>query len=173
MSTEIIDAADVAKLIRKALKANFPETKFSVRTDRYAGGASIDVRYTDGPALEDVKRVAHRYQGADFDGMRDLKTYETTILADEDGNVREVQMGADFVNVKRSYSIDALRTAAEKTAEKWGVDAPDVSPPTEHMGARLTGPAARERIHGSREFRTVVHTELDATDLRAQTKAAA
>lgn len=40
---EYIDTADVAKILRKALKHDFPATKFRVRSRRYAGGSSIDV----------------------------------------------------------------------------------------------------------------------------------
>ena len=40
-----ISLADTAKLVRAALAANFPGTKFYVRSDSYSGGASIDVWY--------------------------------------------------------------------------------------------------------------------------------
>jgi hypothetical protein len=68
-----IDTAEVAKLIRKHLKANFPGVKFSVRIDRYSGGSSIDVRWTDGPTKREVETVTHAFQGGRFDGMIDLQ----------------------------------------------------------------------------------------------------
>ena len=81
-----VSCPDTAKLVRKALQNNFPETKFSVISRRYAGGASIDVRWTDGPTTEDVDPVIHQYQGAEFDGMIDLKFHRTHWLRD-DGSV--------------------------------------------------------------------------------------
>jgi hypothetical protein len=65
-------AAEVAKLIRKRLKTEFPGTKFSVRTSTFAGGAAVDVRYTDGPSLRYVEAVVGDFTGARFDGMIDL-----------------------------------------------------------------------------------------------------
>ncbi len=38
--------AETAKLIRKALKETFPGQKFSVTTDTYSMGASINVSWT-------------------------------------------------------------------------------------------------------------------------------
>lgn len=102
-----ISAVDTAKLVRKALKAAFPGTKFSVRTDQYAGGASIRVKYADGPSLEAVERVAQPFAGATFDGMRDLKEYHTSDL---DGEA--VRFGANFVFVDRRLSEAALAEAA-------------------------------------------------------------
>lgn len=82
-STEYLSVAETAKLVRKALKKSFPETKFSARSKSYAGGASIDVRWTDGPQWEEVTSVVYPYQGAGFDGMIDLKFYiEHYITAD-------------------------------------------------------------------------------------------
>ena len=82
-STEYLSVAETAKLVRKALKKSFPETKFSVRSKSYAGGASIDVRWTDGPQWEEVTSVVYPYQGAGFDGMIDLKFHkEHYITAD-------------------------------------------------------------------------------------------
>lgn len=70
--THFVDAADVAKLIRKDLKRNFPGVKFSVRTDKYSGGASIHVGWTDGPTSKAVDAVTSGYAGGRFDGMTDL-----------------------------------------------------------------------------------------------------
>ena len=43
MNATYVSPTDTAKLIRAALKRSFPRTKFSVRTDTYAGGAAVDV----------------------------------------------------------------------------------------------------------------------------------
>ena len=62
---------EVATLVRRRLKQVWPEVKFSVRTDTYAGGASIDARYTGGPGQHEVEKVMHEYQFARFDSMTD------------------------------------------------------------------------------------------------------
>lgn len=70
-----LSCAETAKLVRTALRDAFPGVKFSVRSDTYSMGASIRVRWTDGPTSSDVERVAGVFAGADFDGMVDLKVY--------------------------------------------------------------------------------------------------
>src|SRR5438105_5067216 len=77
--------ADTAKLVRAALGETFKGTRFSVRSSTYSGGASIDVRWTDGPTGEQVDAVAQLYAGATFDGMIDLKSYHSSILVGPDG----------------------------------------------------------------------------------------
>ena len=86
MKTRFIGAADTAKLVRRSLKQNFPGQKFSVRTKTYSGGASIDVRWTDGPMGAEVDPVVKSYEGSGFDGMIDLK-YSRSHYLRPDGSV--------------------------------------------------------------------------------------
>lgn len=81
-----LSCAETAKLVRQALARSFPGVKFSVRSSNYAGGASIGVRWTDGPLTRAVEAVAKQYEGADFDGSIDLKTYSSHYLR-ADGSV--------------------------------------------------------------------------------------
>src|SRR5882672_5529511 len=60
-----ISVTDTAKMMRKALKEAFPGIKFSVKSDKYAGGASIDVHWIDGPSVAMVDSLQTRF-GADF-----------------------------------------------------------------------------------------------------------
>lgn len=123
-----IDTADVAKLLRVRLKQEFPGIKFSVRSDRYSGGSSIRVRWTDGPKGEAVEAVIKQYEGADFDGMQDLKTYKT--MSDE---VRQhhpelpdqpLKGGADFIFAERKLTDALRRKVAQSLAAKWGFEVP-------------------------------------------------
>lgn len=107
MSTRYLSCAETAKLIRAALKSSFPGVKFSVRSHTYAGGASIDVKWTDGPNVSDCERVAKRYAGATFDGMTDMKTYHRDLLSTDDG-AEVVHFGADFVFCTREHSTGFL-----------------------------------------------------------------
>lgn len=84
---EYIDTAEQAKLIRAALKREFPGQKFSVRIDRYAGGSSVRVSWTDGPTESQVEAVAKVYEGGGFDGMIDL-AYSREAWLLPDGTVR-------------------------------------------------------------------------------------
>lgn len=105
---------ETAKLMRVALKASFPGQKFSVRSDSYAGGASIDVRWNDGPTIEAVNKIAKAFSGATFDGMQDLKEYHDSI----DPNGNRCHYGADFVFTNRDISRDNLaRCVAQWNAE--------------------------------------------------------
>ena len=57
LSSGYISATDTAKLLRVALAKVFPGVTFSVRSKSYAGGASIDVAWTDGPPSRRVKPI--------------------------------------------------------------------------------------------------------------------
>ena len=77
--TKYLSCADTAKLVRKALKEAFPGVKFSVRSDTYSGGASIRVRWVDGPADCQVEPVVSAFQGGYFDAATDYFTAVYTI----------------------------------------------------------------------------------------------
>ena len=147
-----ISAADTARMIRKDLKRAFPDQKFYVRTSVYSGGASIDIDWMDGPTTAEVDAVVKVYEGADFDGMIDLKAYISHWML-PDGSVqiaktpgtegsggfirrietakphpdaRLVHFGADFIGTDRAYSREFIdRVVAQVTAEI-GWDAPEI-----------------------------------------------
>lgn len=107
--TEYLSCAGTAKLLRQGLKRTFPGVKFSVRSDVYAGGASIDVSWTDGPTEKAVKALADQFAGADFDAMQDLKTYRAPeLVPDPEYGVREIHFGADFVFCARAVSDELV-----------------------------------------------------------------
>lgn len=139
---DYLSCAETAKLIRAALKRAFPGAKFSVRSNTYSGGASIDIGWTDGPIPAEVEAVTGAYSGADFDGMIDLKTYNDSWLL-PDGSVafastpgtvgsrgvipaadnpapvpgaRRVHFGADYVFAQRDVSA-ALAALAKVYAD--------------------------------------------------------
>lgn len=103
--TRYITAAETGKLIRLALKAAFPGTKFSVRTDR----GSARIVYTDGPALDGVKVVAEAFRGASFDPMIDL---ESNVYSELDGEA--VHFGTKYVFVERRLSDAFLTTITDE-----------------------------------------------------------
>lgn len=144
---QYLTCAETAKLVRAALKREFPGVKFSVRSQTYSGGASIDVKWTDGPTTKRVDPVVKAYAGGDFDGMIDLAYHvETWLLPDGSAapaysegtegsrgvhegyayappeGARLVSMGADYVFTERSYSKAFLEHMTVETCDYWGLE---------------------------------------------------
>lgn len=146
--TRYVSAADTAKLIRAQLKAKFPGVKFSVRTSVYAGGASIDVSWTDGPTSKLVDQVVKPFAGGGFDGMIDM-AYSVEAFLLEDGSAafaqtsgtegstgmvaaakafkptpgaERVRFLSDYVFTKRNCSERLVRSALLSFARKFGQD---------------------------------------------------
>ncbi len=120
MDKTYLSCAETAKLLRAELKVKFPKQKFSVRSDTYAGGASIRVHWTDGVALDKVDPVAKKFAGATFDGMIDLKEYHDSIY-----NGKTVHFGADFIFTERKISDDVNVSVAKGICKDYGVDYSD------------------------------------------------
>lgn len=142
VQSQYVSVKDTAVLIRKALKREFPGVKFSVRSNSYAGGASIDVRWTDGPRTKDVDTVVGVFAGGRFDGMYDLKYHaEHWITPSGDVILRRtyghsfdtgetnddvppgstlVHFGADYVFTTRDLSPEYRTVLADKGTEVLG-----------------------------------------------------
>lgn len=103
-----IGMAETNRLIRKALKDNFPGVKFSVRGRKYAGGCSTDIRWTGGPAADEVEKVAGLFEGKSFDGRTDSTIYHRHWMK-PDGSIgyaptaNDVPEGADAVYFATGY----------------------------------------------------------------------
>jgi hypothetical protein len=97
--------AATAGLIRQALKAAFPAVKFSVTTDRFAGGTALDIRYTDGPSRQQVKAVYAPFISGHFDSMQDMHVYNGGLMAvGEEGKLVRLSYGAKYIDCHRDYS---------------------------------------------------------------------
>ena len=143
---------DTAKLIRKALKAEFPRVKFSVRSDSYAGGASVRISWTDGPTVDRVDAIVKPFESKSFDGMIDMAISKrhwllpdgSVVLAETPGtegskgvipahkrglphdDAQLVHFGADYVFTERRYSRAFMETAARKVAAEYGAPVPEI-----------------------------------------------
>jgi len=130
---------EIAKIIRKTLKSKYPETKFSVRSEKYAGGASINVSYTDGPKQSEVEEIINAFSGKGFDGMIDMAYYKKMWLhPDGTASIAVVQgttgsmgyvesqeneapvegavlisSGADYVFARRERTFESLTASVE------------------------------------------------------------
>ena len=84
-----VSPAETARILKKRLKREFPDVKFSVRSQSYSGGTSIAVAWTNGPIQPDVDAIARQYAGAGFDPSIDLKYYrEHWLMPDGTTTVR-------------------------------------------------------------------------------------
>lgn len=68
-----LSAAETAVCVRAVIARAFPGVKFSVTSDNYSMGCSVDVHWTDGPRQSDVDKILSNFSFAGFDGMIDLK----------------------------------------------------------------------------------------------------
>ena len=111
---QYLSCAETAVMIRSVLKESFPGVKFSVRSSVYSGGASITIKYNDGPNADAVKAAVGIFEGSYFDGMQD---YKGSNYAAIDG--QEIRFGADFVFVNRYTSDAAMAQAIDALYEKF------------------------------------------------------
>lgn len=139
MTKRYIDVAESAKMIRALLKSKFPGVKFSVKSSRYAGGASIRIEWTNGPTVKQVDQFTDPFAGAGFDGMIDMQYYKTAYLLPDGtvtygrspGTVRsagveegyneplpegavEVSFGSDYVHTTRNFTYDFVAPIVEE-----------------------------------------------------------
>ena len=122
MQTHMYSLAETSAAIKRVLGVLFPRTKFSVRSDSYSMGCSIDVCWTDGPRGDEVKAVLDIFECCGFDGMQDLKTYNAT----PEWNGHRFDFHGDYVSGNRSVSASLLRAAAERFSRETGLPAPRV-----------------------------------------------
>lgn len=97
--TVYVSVTDTAKLVRAALKENFPGTRFSVRTSKYAGGASLDVQWTGGPTTPKVDAVVSGFEGTAPDRSGD---FYDPIIREKDG--QRIHYGADHIRTARTIA---------------------------------------------------------------------
>jgi len=108
--SKYIPVTEVAKLIRQCLKEAFPGVKFRVRSDKYAGGASIGVIWIDGPSTVQVEAITDRFASTYYDMKRDYWEHLRHRL-----NGDLVSFGSHHVQCHRQHS-DAWCAAAIETA---------------------------------------------------------
>jgi hypothetical protein len=109
-----LSCAETAKMIRSVLKESFPGIKFSVVSSTYSMGASITIKYNDGPNADAVKAAISIFEGSYFDGMQDYKGQRYAAI---DG--QEMSFGADYVFVNRYVSDAAMAQAIDALYEKF------------------------------------------------------
>lgn len=167
-NSRYIDAADAAKLIRKAIAREFPGVTFSVTTDKYSGGATVNIKWVDGPTTKQVEAVTNAYRGRGFDGMIDLAYCKDSWLL-PDGTVKAatsqgssgsggmdkpyslpkphpkaelVHFGSSYVSCSREHSPEFVRWVAEQMQTKTGWTAPEIKEHDAYWSRNKTVPTA-------------------------------
>ena len=129
-----ISLLDTAKLVRQALKAQYPTIKFSVRTSRYSMGQSIDVTWTDGPTQAQVDVILKPFAGQRFDGTDDSTHRGIATVHGE-----QVHYQADYVTGQRTHSAAFLRTIADKVSRHYHVPCPEIRTQEDWSNALVGG----------------------------------
>ena len=104
--------AQAAAMIRKELKAAFPQTKFSVTSDSFAGGDSVRISWVDGPADRQVKEITDKFQYGHFDGMNDMYEYS---------NDRSDLPQSKYVQTSRSFSDTVEEATRQQLMKDYGI----------------------------------------------------
>lgn len=102
--------AQCAKAIRQELKENFPETKFSVTSEGFAGGDAVNISWEDGPTTDQVEEITGKYQYGHFDGMIDMY---------EHSNKRDDIPQAKFVQTRRELTDGILLKTSQVLKEHY------------------------------------------------------
>jgi len=85
--------------IKQELRKAFPGIKFSVRSDSFSMGNSVDVSWDLGPTTKDVDSILGKYSDGSFDGMTDMYNYDHSA----EGDAVSVVLGrAKYVHSHRS-----------------------------------------------------------------------
>ena len=123
------EAARAAAVIRAELKVKFPGIKFSVKSDTYSMGNSVNIYYDKGskaPPAKDVEVVVKKFQSGYFDGMTDCYEYTyrgngpTAKYVFVNAQYPDAVVAAVNATVPRSASPDVYREAYEKTLVAMG-----------------------------------------------------
>lgn len=104
--------AEVAQTIRKELKERFPGIKFSIRSECFAGGNSVDIYYTNGVPEDEVRKLVNKYESGHFDGMTDCYNYYSN---------RDYPT-VKFVMVDRKITEDIRERTKIDIAKKYGIE---------------------------------------------------
>ena len=170
-----LDASSANKIIRKQLKAHWPDVKFSVRKSN----SSTTIQWTDGPTQSAVQEVTAWAEGITFDPMTDMgllnepvsaiKNAPDMVVADElaklsGGLDEKITILNSFIHVKRDYSDEVKRETADLIEKRWNVTIKrdENGTATHDFDERCRSIGA-----GAQSWSEVVHRQLAQTNLVA------
>jgi len=68
-----------ARAIKKELKAKFPKSKISVRSESFSMGDAVNVEYIGHASYETIDALLKKYQYGKFDSMNDIYNMDNQI----------------------------------------------------------------------------------------------
>lgn len=111
----LTQSAQTALLIRKILKKEYPMVKFSVTSDNFANGNSVDVRWEDGIPSSKLESFLRQFEYGSFDGMTDSYNYD---------NHKEHPQ-AKYVMSQRSLSYEKRKIIKTQLAQFMNIEDSD------------------------------------------------
>ena len=116
MQKNVSEHARAAKEIRIELKRQFPSIKFTVISDSFSMGNSVNIGWTDGPLSSSVNAVVKKYQYGNFNSMEDIYEYSNKI----DG-IPQVK----YVQTSRGMSAETKQTIKDRLSKEYGINMDD------------------------------------------------
>lgn len=136
------EAAYVGSIIKNELKAKFPKVKFSIKSQTYSGGDSLNVRFTATKETigiyKEVKSIASKYEAGRFDGMTDMYEYTNKT---EGPTVKYLFVDMNTDEMKKEYLPTFLK--------EWGLTEEEFNTANHVYNTRL-GEWSSQKMH--REF---------------------
>ena len=157
-------SAQAAKEIKTILKAKYPTTKFSVKSDNFAGGNSVDVQWVFGPTYNEVENIVKRRQYGYLDGMQDMYVHTGSALDVLPGGVVKEVACVKYVQCNRQtahtltdykYREDVLKVFAKIGTDRgWKMKANGDSEPEQWQGVDQTASNVYYRFTQQITFRS-------------------
>lgn len=108
------DHARASANIKRELAEAFPGIKFSVRSDSFSGGDSVDIGWLDGPTSKEVEAITSKYRRGSFDGMTDCYDYDHSAYT---AAVDQWLGSARYVHCQRGSSDEVTHATARLLCE--------------------------------------------------------
>lgn len=104
IETISLQGSEASKAIRSLLKNKYPQTKFSVKYNSYAGGDNISVSYVFGQPLNEIEQLLKGYEMGSFNGMEDIYEFhkEDRIVETAHGQAK-LDGGVKYVHVSKEW----------------------------------------------------------------------
>jgi len=108
--------ASTAAAIRQELKTKFPNIKFSVTSESFAGGNAARISWENGATVAAVEEITQKYQYGRFNGMEDI--YENSNDRDDIPQVKYVtesrSITDDLVNEVKTQLMQVRQYSEEQ-----------------------------------------------------------
>ena len=118
---KLTEHALVAKIIRQKLKYKYPEIKFSVRSESFAGGDAVRISWENGPTVDQINKITGVYLDGYYNGMEDYYQYCKTQAIDENGKLTTMP-GVKYITTNRIVTDDIYNKLIEKIKKHFAIE---------------------------------------------------